>query len=307
MLNKIKNSKKMKKILLLALTLSFTSTFAQKVWEVPSEETEKTAPFKFTQENADKGALVFKANCMACHGPADGTTILPDAGNIKDAKFKADTDGELFYKITTGRGAMPSFKDKLSPQEIWDVIAFIRSYHDDYVQEVIEKEGLTTSNILLLLTYIAEKEQIQVAVNQNDSSKAPLSGIEVTLEAMRTFGGLVIDNPKLTNKDGVASFNAPHDLPGIDSAGSIIFKASVLPEGALEKVSQEQTFVIGEPNTNPSLIAERAMWGKLSKIPLWLLFTYLTLVITTFGFIGYCMLLLKKIFETGRDEIKKQN
>jgi mono/diheme cytochrome c family protein len=37
------------------------------------------------------------------------------------------SDGALFYKITEGRGPMPSFKTTLTEQQRWDVVNHIRT------------------------------------------------------------------------------------------------------------------------------------------------------------------------------------
>jgi mono/diheme cytochrome c family protein len=36
-------------------------------------------------------------------------------------------DGDFFWKINTGKGNMPSFKNKLAKNDIWDLVNFIQS------------------------------------------------------------------------------------------------------------------------------------------------------------------------------------
>jgi len=36
------------------------------------------------------------------------------------------SDGDFAWKITNGRGDMPSFKDPLAENQIWDLVNFIR-------------------------------------------------------------------------------------------------------------------------------------------------------------------------------------
>ena len=36
------------------------------------------------------------------------------------------TDGELFWKITTGRAPMPSWEDKLSEVQRWQLVNYLR-------------------------------------------------------------------------------------------------------------------------------------------------------------------------------------
>ena len=74
----------------------------------------------------------YKKNCEACHGEAGtGGLVKVENKQIKVASLKADhalkhTDGELAKTITAGEEEMPAFKDKLSQQEIADLVRFIR-------------------------------------------------------------------------------------------------------------------------------------------------------------------------------------
>ena len=38
------------------------------------------------------------------------------------------TDGELFWKITHGHRPMPAFKDKLSDEQRWRTVVYIRTF-----------------------------------------------------------------------------------------------------------------------------------------------------------------------------------
>ncbi len=72
------------------------------------------------------------ANCRPCHGPrfkGDGPAAIalnPKPADWTSARVQGQTDRELFWKISTGRGAMPPWKH-LSEKERWAVIRFIKS------------------------------------------------------------------------------------------------------------------------------------------------------------------------------------
>jgi mono/diheme cytochrome c family protein len=74
----------------------------------------------------------YKKNCEACHNPeATGGLVKVDKKQIKVPSLKADhaikhTDEKLAKTITNGEEEMPSFKDKLSQQEIADLVRFVR-------------------------------------------------------------------------------------------------------------------------------------------------------------------------------------
>ncbi len=76
---------------------------------------------------AQEGHELFrKAGCHPCHGPeAEGGTG-PDLTD-DEWRFKP-TDEMLFRTITKGRTGtrMASFADKLTAEEVWKIIAFLR-------------------------------------------------------------------------------------------------------------------------------------------------------------------------------------
>ena len=74
----------------------------------------------------------YKKNCEACHGEtATGGLVKVDDKQIKVASLKAEhaikhTDDQLTKMITNGEEEMPAFKDKMSAQEITEMVRFIR-------------------------------------------------------------------------------------------------------------------------------------------------------------------------------------
>ena len=82
-------------------------------------------PFEGKPEAIKEGDRIFDAKCSECH--MDGTG---GAGpNLTDDVWiYGGSDAEVFETISSGRkGGMPSWKNELSKDEIWKVIAFIRS------------------------------------------------------------------------------------------------------------------------------------------------------------------------------------
>ncbi|HUA00471.1 MAG TPA: cytochrome c [Candidatus Aquilonibacter sp.] len=77
------------------------------------------------------GASLFKSKCAACHGAdGSGNTAVGKSLKLKDmasADVQKQTDADLTAMITNGKGAMPSYKDKLTADQIKQVVAFIRS------------------------------------------------------------------------------------------------------------------------------------------------------------------------------------
>jgi cytochrome c6 len=77
-----------------------------------------------------EGATLFKSKCVVCHGAdGSGNTAVGKSMHIRDlasADVQKQTDAELTAMITNGKGGMPSYKDKLSGDQIKDLVGFIR-------------------------------------------------------------------------------------------------------------------------------------------------------------------------------------
>jgi len=74
----------------------------------------------------------FKKNCEPCHGPTgEGGLAKVDNKQIKVPSLHSDhakkhPDDKLTKMITNGEEEMPAFKDKLKPEEIADLVRFVR-------------------------------------------------------------------------------------------------------------------------------------------------------------------------------------
>jgi mono/diheme cytochrome c family protein len=78
------------------------------------------------------GRALFEENCVICHGKSgkgDGeaaAAMNPKPKSLLAQGIQAQSDGELFWKITEGRDAMPPWK-AYSEKERWSLVHFIRS------------------------------------------------------------------------------------------------------------------------------------------------------------------------------------
>ncbi len=85
-----------------------------------------TAAFADVTTNFDTGAKVFKANCAGCH--AKGGNIVRRGKNLKLKalhKYKMDTPEAIASIVTNGKGIMSAYGDKLTPEQIADVSAYV--------------------------------------------------------------------------------------------------------------------------------------------------------------------------------------
>jgi cytochrome c6 len=74
----------------------------------------------------------FAKNCEPCHGPnGEGGLAKVDNKQIKVPSLHAEhakkhTDEQITKMITNGEEEMPAFKNKLKPEEITDLVKFVR-------------------------------------------------------------------------------------------------------------------------------------------------------------------------------------
>jgi len=108
---------------------AMTFAWAQGEWKAPVTAKATKNPVKGVG-SAKKNV---ETNCATCHGasgkgdgPAAAALPAPKPADWTSAKVQAESDGELFWKISTGRGAMPPWKH-LPDKDRWEIVNYIRT------------------------------------------------------------------------------------------------------------------------------------------------------------------------------------
>ncbi len=101
-------------------------------WASPEEEAARKNPIAYNSESVAQGAKLFKQNCVSCHGDkADGKGPAGMMMNPRPADLTAMSgghpDGDFAYKIKTGRGGMPPWKNILNDTQVWQLVNYIQS------------------------------------------------------------------------------------------------------------------------------------------------------------------------------------
>lgn len=126
--------------ILMVFTLMAAVSFAREIsdttangWNAPETAKAVENPISTETKAVETGKKLFAQQCATCHGNSgkgDGPAgkylgkPLPD---FTTAEFQEQTDGEIFWKITTGKAPMPTFEKMLTDEQRWQVINFIRS------------------------------------------------------------------------------------------------------------------------------------------------------------------------------------
>ena len=104
-----------------------TSTATRTASPAPASTTPATAGDEFARARTN-----FTKNCETCHGPnGEGGVAKVDNKQIKVPSLKAPhavrhSDEELTKVVTNGEEDMPAFKDKMSGEEITELVRFVR-------------------------------------------------------------------------------------------------------------------------------------------------------------------------------------
>ena len=121
-------------VLALGSGLSSAAT-ASEEWAAPTTERARANPVPESPEALARGRALFERYCTACHGKkgkGDGPASA-EARDLTDPAVQARlTDGEIFWKIGTGREkddemAMPAFARQIKAQDRWKLVRYVRS------------------------------------------------------------------------------------------------------------------------------------------------------------------------------------
>lgn len=96
-------------------------------WIAPESAKKMKNPIRATKASLQRGKEIYEEKCALGHGekgdakgPAS-TGINPKPTNVTESHGEGTTDGEHFWKTTTGR-VMPSFEKDLTGEERWHVV-----------------------------------------------------------------------------------------------------------------------------------------------------------------------------------------
>jgi len=123
-------------VLLTYAYLSGDATGADSIsgkWLSPAPSAAKKNPIRPTPESIGAGQKIYSKTCATCHGKAgdaDGPAVNElkiHPAKLSDSKVAAESDGSLFWKITTGKKPMPAYGKRLSETDRWNLVNYIRT------------------------------------------------------------------------------------------------------------------------------------------------------------------------------------
>lgn len=118
--------------LLLSLLIALKAS-ALEPWTVPGDANSLKNPLPRESTIITEGRKLYEDRCVDCHGKrgrGDGpgaADLERKPTNLTDPKILSQEDGALFWKITNGRKPMPGYGRKLSEEQRWQIIHYMRA------------------------------------------------------------------------------------------------------------------------------------------------------------------------------------
>lgn len=102
-------------------------------WVSPPQSAAKKNPTAPTPESIAAGQKIYLKTCAMCHGKtgdADGPAVIElniHPAKLSDPQLLTQSEGALFWKITTGKKPMPTYGKRLSEADRWNLVNYIRT------------------------------------------------------------------------------------------------------------------------------------------------------------------------------------
>jgi len=113
-------------------SMAAADSMAEK-WLSPAPSAAKKNPIAPTQASIAAGQKIYSKTCVMCHGKtgdADGPAVIElniHPAKLSNPKLANESDGSLFWKITTGKKPMPTYGKRLSEADRWNLVNYIRT------------------------------------------------------------------------------------------------------------------------------------------------------------------------------------
>jgi mono/diheme cytochrome c family protein len=107
---------------------------AEEPWVAPARNARRANPEPVNDGSLAAGKALYIKNCLSCHGEK-GTGNGPAAkdlekspGDLGKPAMWEQTDGAIFWKLSTGKKPMPTFDTLTTETERWQIINYMRTF-----------------------------------------------------------------------------------------------------------------------------------------------------------------------------------
>lgn len=299
-------------ILTLLLLLVPLAMMAQSDWMVSEDKQNDKSPIPFSSESVKAGKVLYNINCKSCHGDPTKDNALPLVPKPTDLGLQTfldkDTDGSIFHKITEGKATMPQFGSIISEEDRWNLVHYIRSFDANFEAPAEQTAQQSASNnsgddivgpfsIQLFVDAANHKADAKLMGMQN-GQKVAVPDAELFIGVKRYFSNLpIMEAGATTDANGIIQAEYPHDLPG-NEEGKGLLVAYVVDKEKYGDIATESEIEL-EAIHPIDFDNIRALWANNQSVPIWLLVTYLSIVIIVWSVMFKVVLNIIKIKKLG--------
>lgn len=291
---------KIKSLKITAIMILLSLAVSAQDWIVPDDQKSLANPLPYNLENVKKGKELFLKNCKSCHGDPGKNNVLPlvpPPVDITSEKMQKNTEGEMFYKITHGRGAMPQFNATISDDDRWRIVNYIQNFNPAK-QPMLVNAPATKAKLLASVNEQEKKVEIFAEYMAADGFTR-LPNAEITISAKKNFGNIEIGKVR-TSESGRAIFTIPETLIG-DEEGYVNIVVA-LDETFIADVVTLDKAKVGQLKQVQKLIRPGVLWSTNENIQIWLLISYICVTGAAWLTIGYVAFQLFRIKKTSKTE-----
>lgn len=120
-------------VLIASTAVALSEEQSKQKWSVPAAEAQKKNPVAANESSLAAGRKIYLKTCASCHGKtgdADGPAVIElniHPAKLSDPTVATQSDGTLFWKITTGKKPMPGYGKRLSETDRWNLVNYVRT------------------------------------------------------------------------------------------------------------------------------------------------------------------------------------
>lgn len=102
-------------------------------WVAPERRARRPNPVAHSAAAVSQGRNIYLRDCQSCHGVSgrgDGVSagvLSTKPADLTSPRVQSQSDGALFWKITEGRGEMPSAARTLTDDQRWMLVHYLRA------------------------------------------------------------------------------------------------------------------------------------------------------------------------------------
>lgn len=128
-------------LLLVAANFNENSVSLEKLvqegdWKAPSAVNKLVNPIKDLSQALREGKNLYASQCSICHGEygeGDGVAgmgLTPKPADLTSKEFQKQSDGAIFWKLTSGRPPMASYAEIFTAKQRWQMVTYLRTLVD---------------------------------------------------------------------------------------------------------------------------------------------------------------------------------